>query len=241
MPTANPYYTNTFSGQAGQTARAESVDTECAGIAAGFDAVYTAIQRALLASAGEVLNPLPAAASRANKFLKFGADGQPLVVNGSLNWRGYWAPSTLYLVGDIIQIGPRMNFMYCATQHTSGASYAGTNWSLFLDLSGVQWWQYRIVNSTGVAAVVPGDSVFLDSSAGPITVQLPTGVLGDSPINLTVIGGSLSTGHEITIQSAAGQYLMGATETTLAVDVANASMALAYSDAAHGWRLRTMG
>lgn len=241
---ANPYYTNAFAGQPGQTARAEDVSGQFQAVQAGFDGVLASVNHAIIAPAADpTLNLLPVAASRANQWLRFDANGQPLTVNAPFNWRGLWAPTTQYYVGDVVQIGTHQNLMYCTTQHVSAANYPAdaTNWSTFIDLTGIQWWNYYIVNSAGTTNLAVGDSVFVDSSGGNIILQLPTGVLGQSPINITHVAGSLGTGQTITIQSAAGQFIMGNSQNQVTVDVVNASMSLAYCNATLGWRLRTMG
>lgn len=241
---SNPWYTQNFAGQPGQTARAEDVTSEYTNVQGGFDQAYQASTHSLqIPLTDPVASALPVAASRANKWLRFDSNGQPTVVAAPFNWRGLWAPSTLYFVGDVVQIGVHQSLVYNNTQHTSAANYAAdaSNWSTFIDLTGIQWWNYYIVNSAGTTNLAVGDSVFVDSTGGNITLQLPTGVLGQSPINITHLRGSLSAGQTITIQSAAGQFIMGNSQNQVTVDVANASMSLAYSDATGGWRLRTMG
>lgn len=84
---SNPWYTNTYSGQGGQIARAEQQNVQFTAIAAAFDAVYAAYDpmagttfvRTMRAPAGETIATMAAAASRANKFPQFDATG--LIVN----------------------------------------------------------------------------------------------------------------------------------------------------------------
>lgn len=241
MPSpTNPYYTENFQGVPGQTARAEQVTTEFDGVQAGFDGVAADIATALKAPSGETMTSLPAAITRANMFLKFDSNGNPIVVNGPFNWRGLWQPSTTYFVGDIVQIAAHQNLVICNVQHTSGLTYVGTDWSVFLDLTGLMWVNYKQLFA-GTYAAVAGDSLLADSTGGNVVINLPVAAVGDSPINVTYIGGSLAAGHTITINATGGQTIMGNTETQLALDVVNASMSLFYGGAGYGWRLRTMG
>lgn len=234
----NPYYTEAFSGQPGQTARAESVTSEFLGVQAGFDGVSADINRSIKGAANETLNALPVAASRANKWVRFDSAGQPIVVNAPFNWRGYWAPSTLYYVGDVVQIGVHKSLVYCTVQHTSGLTYAGTNWSLFIDLTGVMFTQYYLITAAGSTQLATGDAAFIDSTAGAATLLLPASPnLGDSPVTVTYVAGPTSS---VTI-SAGTNKIMGTTDGTMVMDVTNFSVTLSWAGAAYGWRARTMG
>lgn len=241
MAVTNPFYQNTFNGAAGQIARAESVDAQCGGVQAGFDGTWANLQACLQGQSGEVLNALPSAANRANKNLMFDANGQPIVQFSGLNWRGMWQPSTLYNVGDLVQSGVHQSLWYCTTVHTSGASFNPANWTVFIDLTGVTWFSYRIINTAGTFALTTADAVAVDCTAGAVVLNLPTApVVGDSPVSVTHIGGSLSGSQTITVSSGSN-FIMGNTDNTLSVDVANASMSFFFCGAPYGWRLRTMG
>lgn len=246
MPVSNPYYQDTFSGQPGQTARAEAVNIELTGVQSGFDAVYVDTQRSIKTQDGDVLAALPIAASRINKWLKFDANGQPTLASTPLNVRGAWAPATVYSFGDAFNADPNGSLYYVTTGYTSGATFGATDLSHTTDIAnfgGLYFAAYKAVTS-GPATItaVDGGSYALDSSTGDIVVNLPVeAVLGNSPINLTHVGGSLTGSQLITINAAAGQYIMGTSNATVNVDVANASVSMFWAGAAYGWRLRTMG
>lgn len=237
---SNPYYEDTFSGQPGQTARAEAVTQQLDAIQSGFDGVLADVNRTLKGQPGETLNPLVAAANRANQWLRFDASGQPIVVNAPFNWTGYWQPNTLYHVGDVMQPAAHQSLMYCTVQHTSGSVYSATDWSVFIDLTGVPFNNYGLINAAGTTQLNKGDSWFVDCSAGAITLNMPANpVLGDNPVNITHVGGSLSGSQTLTLYAPGG--FQGNTNTTITVDVQNASMTIAYAGVNYGWRLRTMG
>jgi hypothetical protein len=245
MP-SNPYYQNTFSGQPGQTARAEAVSTETGGIQAGFDGVEADVARSFKGQPGETLNALPAAVSRQNKWMRFDASGQPTIVNAPFNYRGNWAPSTLYLVGDAYNAAPNGSLYYVQTQYTSGSSFGSTdttNATKIVDLTGLYFSKYSSV-TTGPATItaVDGGSYAVDSTLGNITIDLPNETaMGQSPINVTVVGGSLSGSQLVTIHAYSGQYIMGSSTTDVNIDVANSSVSMFWAGATYGWRLRTMG
>lgn len=238
---ANPFYTNTFTGAAGQIARAEAVDAQFGGIQSGFEGVNTELGATLQGQPGETMNLLPPAAQRAGKTLLFDSNGQPIAQFSSLNWRGMWTPNTAYDVGDLVQSGVHQSIWYCTTQHTSGTTFSSADWSTFIDLTGLQWASYSIINTAGTYNLNIGDSVGVDTTAGSVTLNLPTGMsVGASPVNVTNIGGSL-TGSQLLTVSAGTNFIMGNTNNTLAVDVVNASMSFYWMGAPYGWRLRTLG
>lgn len=240
----NRFYQDQFAGQDGQTARAEQVNSELQGVQAGFDGVQQDLGAAISAPFTEALNQLPAAASRANLWLRFDVNGQPVVVNAPLNVRGMWAASTSYAVGDAFNASPNGTLYYVRTAYTSGATFGATDLadtSILVNLGGVFFSQYQIVTGPATVAAVAGGSYACDSTGGNITINLPTGNLGDSPVNVTNIGGSLTGSQLLTINSTGGQYLMGATQSSMTVDVVNASVSMFYTNSTYGWRLRTMG
>jgi hypothetical protein len=110
-----------------------------------------------------------------------------------------------------------------------------------VSLQGVFYANYVVVMGAATVTATAGSSYFCDSTGGDITINLPSAPsVGDSPINVTQIGGNLSTGQLLTISSGS-LFIMGTTQNTLSVDVANASMSLMYAGPNYGWRLRTMG
>lgn len=243
---SNPYYTEAFGGQPGQTAKAEQVTSEFLGVQAGFDAVYLINQHQItVPSSDPTLNQLPAAGTRANQWLKFDANGQPILAASPLNPRGAWAPTTLYNVGDAYTAAPNGSLYYVKTQYTSGASFGATdttNTTVLVNLQGLYFVNNVLVTGPATLNAVDGGSYLIDSSGGNITINLPTeSVVGNSPINLTYVGGTLTSGQLQTIVSASGQFIMGNTNNTVNQDVTNYSVSLMWAGAPYGWRLRTMG
>ena len=244
MP-SNPYYQEAFQGQAGQSAKAEQVTAEFLGVQAGFDAVYGTAQRAIQAPASDpVLNLLPVAASRANQWLKFDANGQPIVVSSPLNPRGAWAPTTLYHVGDCFTAAPNGSLYYVQTQYTSGASFGSTDTTNSIVIVSLASLYFTIpvqeVAGGGGLTVngVAGNNYGCDSTSGNITLNLPVANVGDSPISLTYLGGSANT---VTVNAGAGQFINGNTQTQLTMDITGFMTTFQYWGATYGWRVRTMG
>lgn len=245
----NPFYQQAFQGQPGQTAKAEQVTTEFNGVQSGFDGVNTQINLCVQAPPGDpALNAMPAAAVRANKWLRFDNSGQPLLVTSPLNVRGAWAASTAYNIGDAYTSTPNGSLYYVKTAYTSGSSFGSTdtaNTILLVNLGGLYFVNNQLVtfgSSGGTLNAVDGGSYLIDSSGGNIQINLPTeSALGNSPINITYVGGSLSAGQAQSIVSASGQFIMGNSNNTINNDVANYSVSLMWAGSPYGWRLRTMG
>lgn len=239
----NPYYTENFTGAPGQTARAEGVKSELDSVAAGFDAAYVDTQRSIKGPAGDVMNDLPVAAVRKNMWLRFDANGQPIVVQAPINNRGPWVSGRLYQTGDTFTAAPNGSTYYVNTSYTSGATFGATdiaNTYRMIDLTGLLLNNYGVYNGAGLQ-LIAGQAVYLDSSGGNMTVYLPLNPqLGDSPVTLTHVGGSLSAGQLISIISS-DRKIMGNTETTIAMDVTNFSIVLSYAGVPYGWRVRMLG
>jgi hypothetical protein len=241
----NPYYNEAFTGQPGQTARAESVKSELDGVEAGFDGTYVDTQRSIKGPIGEpAMNDLPAFSVRKNQWIRFDANGQPIVVPSPLNNRGPWVAARLYQTGDTFTAAPNGSTYYVNTSYTSGATFGATdlaNTYRMIDLTGLLLNNYSVVTGGTAPQLIAGQAVFADSTVGNITFNLPVNpVLGDSPVTITHVGGTLAAGQAITIQSA-GQKIMGTVENVMSMDVANFSIVLSYAGAAYGWRVRMVG
>lgn len=231
-----PYYTDNFSGLAGQTARAEQVASETAAIQTGFELVEADIAKTLRASAA--INAISAnAAARALKYLRFDASGNPEVVSAPFNWRGDWATATAYIVGDIVAAGDYDSLYICTTAHTSGGTFDATKFGVLVDLTGLNVIRNEIKTASFTA--VAGGDYMINSSTGDVVVTLPASPsILDAPINITHIAGSLAAGQSITI-ARNGKLIMGLAEN-LSIDKANASISLMWSNDTYGWRLRVL-
>lgn len=242
MASTNPYYQDNFTGQPGQSAKAEQVNSELTGVQAGFDGVSADVKRALLATVGEALNNLPNAAARAGLWLKFDVNGQPVLASTPLNVRsGGWAANTVYAVGDAYTSSPNGTLYYVKTAYTSGATFGATdlaNTTVLSNLGGLYFSTPTIVSGPATTATTVSKNYGCDSTGGNLIFNLPSAALGDSPVSFTYLAGAAST---VTINAAAGQYINGSTETQLVMDTTGFSTSLQYWGATYGWRVRTMG
>lgn len=84
---------------------------------------------------------LPIAAVRANKFLAFDVNGNPIAVQSIGTYRGVWVTATLYNFGDIITDGVNGantgNLYFCSVANTSGVwatDLAAGDWTKIIDV-----------------------------------------------------------------------------------------------------------
>lgn len=233
----NPYFTENFQGQEGQTARADQVRNELIATESGFDGVNADVNRTVKGAVGETLAALPNAATRALKFLRFDAAGNPIAVQSGFTWRGDWAQSTIYAVGDVVRQGVYGSLFITTTAHTSSTSFNAANFSVLIDLTGLNVIRNEI-KTASFTAIVGGDYA-VDSSGGNVVITLPAApTILDAPINITHIGGTLGAGQTITV-ARNGKLIMGLAED-LTIDAPNTSVSFMFIDDARGWRLRVL-
>ncbi len=233
----NPYYTQNFTGQAGQTARAEQVASELQAIESAFDQLDALVERSVRAPIGETLTELPDAANRALKYLFFDASGDPNVVTAPFNWRGTWLTATAYVIGDVVKAGTYSSLYICTVTHTSGGSFDDTKFAVMVDLTGLN--VIRNEYKTASFNAVSGGDYMVNSAGGDIEITLPAApTILDSPINITHVGGTLTGAQLITVLRN-GKPIMSLAEN-LSINQVNASISLMFCDDTRGWRLRVL-
>jgi hypothetical protein len=240
-----PYYTNEFSGQPGQLARAEAVSSEFTNVQSGFTAAQAFDLTTVHGQTGETLTALPIAASRANKWMKFDANGNPLIVASPWNPRGAWAANTAYNVGDAYTSTPNGSLYYVTTAYTSGSTFGATDLANTLqltNLAGLFFTTPTIEIGPTTPTLNAGNSYGFDSTAGNIGAVLYSASLGDSPVNITYLAGSLTGSQLQTITTAAGQYIGPSSGgvTQINMDVSG-NFSFQYWGATYGWRVRSLG
>jgi hypothetical protein len=235
--------TLTTSLAAGSTARAEQVNTAFAASDAALVLVATELNRSFRFSDGadpgvSWANLPQSAVQRAQKTLGFDSAGAPTLLGQTFVWRGSWVTATSYSVSDVVKQGADGSLYLCLVGHTSGTfatDLAANRWVLMVDLSTVGQFIRRFQIITGNYTAVAGDDLFVDVTAGPITITLPASpLISDQPISVCHIAGNIST-NNITIARNAKVFMGGTADMT--VSTTNASFELAYSDTANGWRL----
>lgn len=244
---ANRFWTWVQNIADGSTARAEQVNAQYSGIDGGLKNVENEMNRTIRFTDGGVpaedaFQVAQTAAQRSNLLLGFDSLGNVALKSGVFTWRGNWTgPNTGYNINDIVRAPSSHNLsLYVATaQHISAASFAADlgagRWALAVDLSQVERAIKKFQIVTTSQTLVAGDDVFVDVSAGAITLTLPTTPsISDQPIHVCHVGGNIAA-NPITI-ARNGQRIMGLTED-MTVNLNNAAFELAFCDATRGWRL----
>lgn len=126
---------------AGTIARASDVNSRMDGIAEGFDAIETELNKCIQITTvgGRTTDISENAATRANKLLGFDADGDVALSTTIGTYRGnYSAASVSYNVRDVVKdaagaVGLN-NIYICNTAHTSAGLAADiANWDILID------------------------------------------------------------------------------------------------------------
>ncbi len=176
---------------------------------------------------------------------------------GGIEWKGTWATSTAYKVGDIFLYD--VSSYIVIADHTS-ATFAGDSANYeqlavganianvvgqsgkFLTTNGTitQWaeippateqtWLIKTANYT--AAVY--DRIFANTSGGVWTLTLPASPTIGQWVQVNDVSGSWATNNLTIARNSTN--MMGGT-TNLVGNVANSSFYLVFSDATNGWRI----
>lgn len=233
---------------AGATARAEQVNAKFQEIDGALLLVANEMNRSMRFTAGSV----PAEskfqigqtdAQRANLVLGFDAAGNVQMRSFTFTWRGDWVQPTSYAANDAVRAPEsHSRSLYIAlAAHTSSdfaSDLAAGRWGIMVDLTQVERSVKKfkvITNAESPYSALPGDDLFVDTTAGAVTVTLPLNpLLSDQPIHICHVAGNASS-NPITIERN-GKLIMGLAED-MQVMTTNASFELAFCNDARGWRL----
>jgi hypothetical protein len=130
--------------------------------------------------------------------------------------------------------------LYVVTvSHTSAGAIAtdigAGRLSVAVDLSEMQRFirKFQIITSNYTA--VSGDDLFVDVTAGALSITLPAApLLSDQPITICHAGGNVVANNITVLRN--GKPIMGLNEDMI-ISTNNASLELAYMNSVAGWRL----
>ena len=108
--------------------------------------------------------------------------------------------------------------------------YNGTQWT---GLGGGNPWQ-TVTNSDSPVSGASNDRYFVDTSSGPITINLPASPQTGDQISFIDVAGTFDTAN-LTIGRNSLKIMGDTSDMTVAIE--NAGIQLAYSGATNGWRL----
>lgn len=242
---ASRFWTFVANLVAGQLARAEHVNAK-----------YQEIDGALLSAANElnrsirfISGGVPAentfqvgqtAAQRANLVMGFDGSGNLQLRSFIFTWRGDWATGASYAANDAIR-APSSHFtsIYIALAAHASSDFAtdlaAGRWGIMVDLTQVERSVKKFKIITANYTALPGDDLFVNTSAGAVTITLPANpLISDQPIHICHAGGSAAS-NPITVERN-GKLIMGLAED-MSVTTTNAAFELAFANDSLGWRL----
>lgn len=243
-----PFWTFLNQLVSGQLARAEQVNSNLAELETALENISLELNQCVRFTHGSptegayqvASNP----ASNGGKLVALNSGGTGFeLVSKLLTPRGAWLTTTAYVVGDLIQAPAANNYSlyYCIVAHTSGTfatDLAATRWVLVLDATVA----FRAARNFQIVTAAespytasPGDDLFVDVTAGAVTINLPSSpAITDQSISIVHAGGTISS-NNITI-GRNGQNIMGLAEN-MTVSTENAALELGFMNSTRGWRL----
>ena len=131
-----------------------------------------------------------------------------------------------------IRLGASGNTFVLLPNRTYSIITNGTNWH-DVDAATPTW-----IEKTSDYTAFPGDNIFVNTSAGAVTITLPTSPTQGDEVAFVDAEGTFDT-NNLTVDPGSGIKIMGQTAAdTMVVDTNNAAFALVYQDAANGWRFK---
>jgi hypothetical protein len=132
---SNSYYNHNNPLTPGTTAKAEDINSNMDGVAAGFDLMEPVVKRAIKLPTSVTTDQAISenAAARANKVMAFDENGDLILEFGLGQWQGTWTTGTAYNKRDVVR--DAANNLYVAnTAHTATTWAADSaNWTLVLE------------------------------------------------------------------------------------------------------------
>ena len=130
--------------------------------------------------------------------------------------------------GDLFEGGVRYN-----TTLDTWEGYNGTQWT---GLGGGNPWSTITSDGSTAVAVAANDRVFVNTTAGPITITLPASPQTGDQISVLDLSSTFDTNNCTLNRN--GNKIMGLTEN-LVLNVEDEAIQLVYTGATYGWKLTT--
>ena len=107
----------------------------------------------------------------------------------------------------------------------------GTNWH-DVDAATPTW-----IEKTSDYTAFPGDNIFVNTSAGAVTITLPTSPTQGDEVAFVDAEGTFDT-NNLTVEPGSEKIMANTAGDEMVVDTNNAGFTLVYQDSTHGWRLK---
>ena len=112
----------------------------------------------------------------------------------------------------------------------------------FVATNGTDWFELKtgsvdFIEKTSAYTALAGDYIFVDTSAGAVTITLPSSPSQGDSISFIDAEGTFDT-NNLTIEPGSEKIMAQTAGDEMVVDTNNAGFALVYQDSDFGWRLK---
>jgi hypothetical protein len=165
------------------------------------------------------------AAERATKYFGFDANGELLISASLGTWKGKWATTTAYVIGDMIYDGDNGadtdNVYYCTTAHTSGTwatDLSAAKWTIAIDMETIA------TDAAASAAAAAASAADAASDAADTAADL---VLTNADVVLTGLDVDATNADVVSTNADAASTASDAVDTAADLVLTNADVVLA--------------
>jgi hypothetical protein len=130
-----------------------------------------------------------------------------------------------------IRLGASGNTFVLLPNRTYSIITNGTNWH-DVDAATPTW-----IEKTSDYTAFPGDNIFVNTSAGAVTITLPTSPTQGDEVAFVDAEGTFDT-NNLTVEPGSEKIMANTAGDEMVVDTNNAGFTLVYQDSTHGWRLK---
>jgi hypothetical protein len=129
------------------------------------------------------------------------------------------------------RLGASGNTITLLPNKTKMVATDGTNW-FTLETTGSTY-----IEKTSAYTAFAGDNIFVDTSAGAVTITLPSSPTQGDAVSFIDAEGTFDT-NNLTVEPGSEKIMANTAGDEMVVDTNNAGFTLVYQDSTHGWRLK---
>jgi len=134
----------------------------------------------------------------------------------------------------------------CTFTHRLGASGNTItllpNKTKFVATNGTDWFELKtgsleFIEKTSAYTAFAGDNIFVDTSAGAVTITLPSSPTQGDAVSFIDAEGTFDT-NNLTVEPGSEKIMANTAGDEMVVDTNNAGFTLVYQDSDFGWRFK---
>jgi hypothetical protein len=112
----------------------------------------------------------------------------------------------------------------------------------FVATDGTNWFELKTgsvdyIEKTSAYTALAGDNIFVDTSAGAVTITLPSSPSQGDTVSFIDAEGTFDT-NNLTVEPGSEKIMANTAGDEMVVDTNNAAFALVYQDSDFGWRFK---